>query len=153
MKLGGSPKVIYHHGIPTFDALDPEEPTEFTFANFELLREGLILHANSNLRRACVDVRYASVDFVKLTGYRINQLHKGEIIVILRGVLEIKSRGEAAAFTVLPSIYQEIKIFFRTSPLYSKFSFEENRKHPQADSNEPAILRFLEIIDIMAGLK
>jgi len=152
-KLGGSPKVIYHHGIPTFDALDPEEPTEFTFANFELLREGLILHANSNLRGACVGVRYTNVVFVKLTGYSINQLFKGEIRVIYRGVLEIKSSGEAAAFTVLPGIFQEIKLFFQNSRLSSKFSFVKSDLHPETDNSEPALLRFLEIIDIMAGLK
>lgn len=153
MKLGGSPKVIYHHGISTFDALDPEEPTEFTFSNFELFREGLILHANSNLRGACVGVKYVDVDFVKLTGYRIDQLQRGTTIVIYRGVLEIKSRGEAAAFTVLPSIYQEIKLFFGNSPLSTKFSFEESKTEPEVEDNEPAILRFLEIVDIMAGLK
>ena len=151
--MGGSPKVIYHYGIPSFDALDPEEPTEFTFANFELLKEGLILHANSNLRSACVGERYVDIDFVKLTGYRINQLHRGEVIVILRGVLEIKSGGEIAAFTVLPGIYHEIKLFFKNSPLARKFFYVENEKHPEADDDEPAILRFLEIIDIMAGLK
>lgn len=151
---GGSPKIIYHYGIPSFDDLDTEDPMEFTFANFDLLKRGVVIHANSNLRAACVGLKYTEVDSIVLTAYRIIKTLEGRITTIYRGVLEVKSQdGDIAAFTVLPSVFQTIKNYFGKGPLASEFHYVESEAPAERDNLDPALYRFLEIIDLMLGLK
>lgn len=127
---------------------------EFTFANFDLLKRGVIIHANSNLRSACVGLKYTEVDCIVLTAYRIVKNFEGRIITIYRGVLEVKSKaGDIAAFTVLPGVFQTIKNYFGKGPLASEFHFEESTDPPEEDNLEPSFFRFLEIIDLMLGVK
>lgn len=56
LQLGGtgSSKIIYQEGIPTFDELRRGIQNEVAYANFEWLKNGLILRLNINQRLSCV---------------------------------------------------------------------------------------------------
>jgi len=81
IKLGGigSPKVIYKSGIPHFDELKNQiAESEIPFVNFELMKNGLLIRLNHNLKTRYVGIQlleYKGVTFQKEFG----RLHSMEL--------------------------------------------------------------------------
>ncbi len=105
IKLGGvgSTKIIYDKGVAEFDLLRNNLVCEPLYANFELLRNGVVVRCYLNNRLKAVGVRYVDISTIHLLGYRIKiktkgwgrivykTVHRGELLLALNssGTIEL----------------------------------------------------------------
>jgi hypothetical protein len=137
----GSPKVIYVSGIPAFDQLSHQVEGQTTFANFELLREGLLLRGNCTQRIAAVALRYEEIESIHLMGYpvkiRVNTWRlRSETQTIYKGALSLRTTdGQRAVFALRVSEYESVLAFFSNAPEFqASFQSERSTAPLQEDS-------------------
>ncbi|RME96887.1 MAG: hypothetical protein D6772_11220, partial [Bacteroidetes bacterium] len=123
----GSPKVIYVSGIPSFDQLSHGVAGQTTFANFELLTEGLLLRANCTQRLAAVATRYEALKAIRLTGYPVKvrgprrwRSKTANYDVVYKGALTVVDQEDQAYyFATRVSEFEAVKAFFSKAPEFA----------------------------------
>lgn len=130
LQLGGtgSSKIIYQEGIPIFDELRRGIQNEVAYANFEWLKNGLILRLNINQRLSCVGLTLEEIERINLLAYRIKirRMHWGVLRykIVHRGELEIVGKnGLIANFLITPPFFEGILRFFLREDIAEKFGY------------------------------
>lgn len=130
LQLGGtgSSKIIYQEGIPTFDELRRGIENEVAYANFEWLKNGLILRLNINQRLSCVGLTLDEIESINLLAYRIKirRMHWGVLRskIVHRGELEIVGKnGLKAKFLITPPFFEGMVRFFSREEIDEKFGY------------------------------
>ncbi len=130
LQLGGtgSSKIIYQEGIPTFDELRRGIENEVAYANFEWLKNGLILRLNTNQRLSCVGLTLEEIERINLLAYRIKirRMRWGVLVnkIVHRGELEIVgSSGLKARFVITPPFFEGMVRFFSREEIAEKFGY------------------------------
>lgn len=130
LQLGGtgSSKIIYQEGIPTFDELRRGIQNEVAYANFEWLKNGLILRLNINQRLSCVGLTLEEIERINLLAYRIKirRMRWGVLRnkIVHRGELEIVgTSGLIARFVVTPPFFEGMLRFFLREDIAEKFGY------------------------------
>ena len=128
LQLGGtgSSKIIYQEGIPTFEELRRGIENEMAYANFEWLKNGLILRLNINQRLSCVGLTLEEIERINLLAYRIKirRMRWGVLVnkIVHRGELEIVgSSGLIARFVITPPFFEGMVRFFSKEEVAGKF--------------------------------
>lgn len=123
IKIGGigSAKVIYQSGLDYFDELNQHIENEISFANFELLKNGLLIRLNRNQRLRYVGYQLNEVLSVSLVGTLIGEENKQSYAGQLRlNMLE----GEQLQFRIQSNYFYNIKSFFEKSLFENKLTCE-----------------------------
>jgi len=118
----GSPKVIYEKGIPYFDELTELAENETSFVNFEIMKNGFLLHCNRNQRLRSVGFQMDEIVKIDLFGLV-------EKIGGVSSVLQIKTKKDGTlGFKVVIQSFRRIQIFFKKKRLKEKFEihYKEN---------------------------
>ena len=130
LQLGGtgSSKIIYQEGIPTFDELRRGIENEIAYANFEWLKNGLILRLNINQRLSCVGLTVEEIESINLLAYRvrIRRMRWGVLVskIVHRGELEIlASNGLKAKFVITPPFFEGMVHFFSKEEVVEKLGY------------------------------
>lgn len=133
----GSPKTIYAGGVKHFDKLNANLANEVAFVNFELLKNGLLLHYNNNQRFAAIAIKISELKSVNLVAYRIaiNQRKFGssQIKFVHRGELEIIDKSGSIRFSVLTKNFKGILNFFSKKPFNNSFHYSVSVNPPEKD--------------------
>lgn len=128
LQLGGtgSSKIIYQEGIPTFDELRRGIENEVAYANFEWLKNGLILRLNISQRLGCVGLTLEEIEHINLLAYRIKirRMRWGVLRskIVHRGELEIVgTNGLKVRFVITPPFFEGMVRFFSREEIDEKF--------------------------------
>lgn len=106
----GSPKVIYKSGIPHFDELDDRVvENEIPFANFELMKNGLLIRLNRNLR-----TRYVGIQLSDYKGVIFQKGSEGKYKMEL-----LNSNNDSFHFQIYVAHLSGVQAFFNKK-LFSK---------------------------------
>jgi hypothetical protein len=130
LQLGGtsSSKIIYQEGIPTFEELRRGIQNEVAYANFEWLKNGLILRLNISQRLGCVGLTLDEIESINLLAYRIKirRMRWGVLRskIVHRGELEIVgTNGLIARFVITPPFFEGMVRFFSKEEIAGKFGY------------------------------
>ncbi len=143
LKGVGSPKIVYHAGIPTFDALNDYVENDNSFVSFELMKNGLILRLNRIQRLRCVGTRLTDIEAIKLTGYKIKlkhtKWHENANKVVHMGILEIlEVDGTRCSFRIFTQSFDDLLKFFKKAPFAGKFTFQLSENPTEEEEKELA---------------
>lgn len=139
----GSPKIVYHAGIPEFDALNEYVENENSFVSFEVMKNGLILRLNRTQRLRCVGTRLTDLESIHLTAYKI-ELRRAKLLnspsrIVHMGVLEIiELDGTHCSFRIFTQSFDDLLKFFNKPPFAGKFTFQVSENPTQEDKTELA---------------
>ena len=142
LQLGGtgSSKIIYQEGIPTFDELRRGTQNEVAYANFEWLKNGLILRLNINQRLSCVGLTLEEIESINLEAYRIKirRMRWGRLVnkIVHRGDFEIVGKsGLKAKFVVIPPFFEGVVRFFSKEEIVEKFGYAVSLRPVEEDKD------------------
>lgn len=130
LRLGGigSPKIIYQSGQEYFDELNEYIENEISFANFELLKDGLLIRLNRNQRFRYIGYQLHEVLSIHLLGTAVENTSKMEAknrYQNYEGLLRINLlEGTPLQFHVPAIYFQKIQTFFQKPIFEEKFSTE-----------------------------
>jgi len=139
----GSPKIIYHAGIPAFDVLNEYVENESSFVSFEVMKNGLILRLNRTQRLRCVGTRLTDLAAIKLIGYKIEFKRRGwndlPNRIVHMGILEIEELdGSHCTFRIFTQNFDDLLRFFKKTPFRGKFSYHISDNPTKEDQKELA---------------
>lgn len=143
LKGVGSPKIVYHTGIPEFDALNDLVENDSSFVSFELMKNGLILRLNRIQRLRCVGTRLTDIKAIKLTGYKIKlkptKWHQNATKVVHMGILEILEVDDTrCSFRIFTQNFDDLLKFFKKAPFADKFTFQVSDNPTEEEEKELA---------------
>jgi hypothetical protein len=152
LQLGGtgSSKIIYQEGIPIFDELHRGIENEIAYANFEWLKNGLILRLNINQRLSCVGLTLEEMESINLLAYRIKirRMHWGILRskIVHRGDLEIVgTNGLKAKFLITPPFFEGMVRFFSRQELEGRFGYAVSLM-PVEEDKDGLLYKLLKIL-------
>ncbi len=129
----GSPKIVYESGIPHFDELNTFVENEMPFANFELMKNGLLIRLNRNQVLRYVGLTLDEVLRVRMTGQQVEHTSLANGLSNTRypyqGRLVVQPmEGEQIVFTVAPLDFKSIVQYFQKAAFADKFvlDYEQN---------------------------
>lgn len=120
----GSPKTIYKSGIETFDHLSHNVPGETGFSSFELVKEGLLVRYNINLRWACVGLRLDAIEAINITAHWGRNIpQKWNTEETNQGKLEIIAGQNKLYFEISSSEFSYVLKYFQREELVGKLTY------------------------------
>lgn len=143
LKGVGSPKIVYHKGIPVFDTLNDLVENDSSFVSFELMKNGLILRLNRIQRLRCVGTRMTDLEAIILTAYKIEfkrtKWNQPPSRIVHMGILEIRELdGSHCTFRIFTQSFDDLLKFFKKAPFAGKFTFQVSENPTQEDKLELA---------------
>ena len=136
--MGGvsSPKMIYRRGIPEFDKMRAEIPSEVPFLHLQLFRGGLVLWLQQSRRLVAAGITFDALNQIKLSAYPSGELgrrkfdwrkpFKYEYLTIFKGLLVLHlDEDEFVACEVIPRHFDKTVTFFEKPILADRFVYEE----------------------------